>query len=93
MAVQTAATTFRQNIGSMTLTIFTFTAVTGADTFNTGLGTNLVGAIACNTLAGGTTVTVSGANANLGTGANAGIVTFTVNLAASPITLYCMSMS
>lgn len=93
MAAQTAASTIRENIGSITLHIFTFTSVTGADTFNTGLGTGLIAAFASGTLAGGTTVTVSGVNANLGTGANVGIVTFTTNLAAVPVTLFALSKS
>lgn len=43
MAVQTAATTLRENVGSLTLIIYTFTSVTTGDTFNTGLGGNIVG--------------------------------------------------
>lgn len=42
MAVQTAATTTRENSGSTTLIVFTFTSVADTDTFVSGLGTNVV---------------------------------------------------
>jgi len=41
MAVQTAATTLRENVGSLTLMVYNFTSVATGDTFNTGLGTNI----------------------------------------------------
>lgn len=86
MAVQTAASTSRENVGSLTLNIFTFTSVTGADTFASGLP-NVIGFWAQGTLAGGTTVTVSGVNVNN----SSGTFTFTTNLAAVPVTLYVIS--
>lgn len=43
MAVQTAATTIRENLGSVTLLIFNFTSVADGDTFASGLGSNIVG--------------------------------------------------
>lgn len=42
MAVQTAASTLRENVGSLTLIVFNFTSVATGDTFNTGLSTNIV---------------------------------------------------
>lgn len=42
MAAQTAATTTRESLGSLTLLMFTFTSVLDADTFASGLGTNVV---------------------------------------------------
>lgn len=42
MAALTAATTLRENTGSMTLLIFTFTSVLTGDTFASGLGTNVI---------------------------------------------------
>lgn len=42
MAALTAATTTRESLGSVTLMIYTFTSVTDADTFASGLGTNIV---------------------------------------------------
>lgn len=86
MAVQTAASTTRTNLGAVTLHIFTFTAVTGADTFASGLP-NVIGFWATTTLAGGTTTGTAGASANN----SSGTFTFTCNLAASPITLYVIS--
>lgn len=41
MAVQTAATTLRESLGSLTLMVFTFTSVNTGDTFDSGLGTNI----------------------------------------------------
>lgn len=42
MAAQTAATTIRESLGSLTLLIFTFTSVADADTFTSGLGSNVL---------------------------------------------------
>lgn len=42
MAVQTAATTLRENVGSLTLMMFSFTSIADSDTFDSGLGTNIV---------------------------------------------------
>lgn len=86
MAVQTAATTIRENLGSLTLHIFTFTAVTGADTFASGLP-NVVGYWAQDTNAGGTTVVDAGINVLNA----AGTFTFQPGLAASPVTLFVVS--
>lgn len=89
MAVQTAATVVRTNLGAVTLHIFTFTAVTGADTFVSGLGTQVIGSIAQATLAGGTTTGVAGVSATN----SSGTFTFTCNLAATPVTLWVLSNS
>lgn len=43
MAAQTAATTVRESLGSLTLLIFTFTSVATGDTFASGLSTNVIG--------------------------------------------------
>lgn len=43
MAAQTAATTTRENVGSLTLLTFTFTSVVTGDTFASGLSSNVVG--------------------------------------------------
>lgn len=88
MAAQTAATTIRENVGSLTLHIFTFTAVTGADTFASGLS-GIVSAIGTSTLAGGTTTGVSGVGVNV----SGSTITFTTNLAAVPVTLWVVSKS
>lgn len=42
MAALTAATTTRENVGSLTLLMFTFTTVSDTDTFASGLSTNVV---------------------------------------------------
>ena len=42
MAAQSAATTIRESLGSLTLMVYTFTSVLDADTFASGLGTNVV---------------------------------------------------
>jgi hypothetical protein len=42
MAAQTAATTTRESVGSLTLMVYTFTSVTTPDTFASGLGANVV---------------------------------------------------
>ncbi|MEK7180420.1 MAG: hypothetical protein AAB706_03005 [Patescibacteria group bacterium] len=43
MAAQTAATTTRESLGSLILMIYTFTSVVDADTFASGLGSNVKG--------------------------------------------------
>lgn len=43
MAAQTAVTTQRESLGSLTLLTFTFTSVATGDTFASGLGSNVVG--------------------------------------------------
>lgn len=86
MAVQTAATTTRTNVGELTLHIFTFTAVTGADTFASGLP-NVIGFWAVDTFQGGTTTTGIGVNVSN----SSGTFTFMVGTAASAVTLYTLS--
>ena len=39
----TLSTTIRESVGSLTLLIYTLTSVADADTFNSGLGANVVG--------------------------------------------------
>lgn len=88
MAAQTAATTIRENVGSLTLHIFTFTAVTGADTFASGLP-NVVAYWAQANNAGGTTTTATGVNV-----LNAsGTFTFQVGFATTPVILFVVSKS
>lgn len=86
MAALTAATTTRTNVGAVTLHIFTFTAMTGADTFASGLGTAVVGFWAQNTNPGGSTL-VTGVNVSN----SSGTFTFQNSVAATPITLYVIS--
>lgn len=88
MAAQTAATTIRESLGSLTLHIFTFTSVTGADTFASGIP-GIQSAIATSTLAGGTTTGVSGVGVNV----SGSTITFTTNLAAIAVTLWVLSKS
>lgn len=88
MAAQSAATTTRENVGSLTLHIFTFTAVTGADTFASGLP-NVIGFWATAQANVGTTVVGAGVNVIN----SSGTFTFAGNVAASPITLYVVSKS
>ena len=87
MAAQTAATTTRENVGALTLHIFTFTAVTGADTFASGLP-NVVGFWANSTLNGGTTLVTGCGISN-----SSGTFTFQMPVAATAITLYVVSKS
>ena len=86
MAAQTAATTIRENVGSLTLTIFTFTSVTGADTFASGLP-NVVGFWATSAFNGGTTTTGNG----LSVSNSSGTFTFCIGTAATAVTLYVVS--
>jgi len=89
MAAQTAATTLRENVGSLTLHVFTFTSVTGADTFASGLP-NIIGAWCNSTFNSGTTTT--GASASVNFDVSTGIITFSsIGTAASPVTLYTVS--
>ena len=88
MAALTAASTTRENVGSLTLHIFTFTAVTGADTFSSGLA-NIISALAGSSLAGGSTTGICGVNANFVS--STGVITFTMDLAAAPVTLWVLS--
>lgn len=86
MAVQTAATSTRENVGSLTLHIFTFTSVTGADTFASGLP-NVIGFWATAQANVGTTVVGAGVNVIN----SSGTFTFAGNVAASAITLYVIA--
>lgn len=86
MAAQTAATTTRENVGSLTLHIFTFTSVTGADTFASGLP-NVIGFWANDAFQGGTTTTGIGINVSN----SSGTFTFMLGTAASAVTLYVVS--
>lgn len=88
MAALTAASVQRESIGSLTLHTITFTAVTGDDTYASGLGTNVVGYIAQSNLAGGSTL-VTGCNV-LNT---SGTFKFQVCVAATAVTLYILSKS
>lgn len=85
MAALTAATTLRENVGSLTLHVFTFSAVTGDDTFASGLP-NVIGFWANDTNAGGSTLVV-GVNVKN----SSGTFTFQTSVAAHPITLYVVS--
>ena len=90
MAAQTAATVQRESVGSLTLHIFTFASVTGADTFASGLGTSIVGQPwATNTFSGGTTTTGIGTTAIN----SSGTITFQLATAAQAVTLYILSKS
>ena len=89
MAAQTAATSLRENLGSLTLHIFTFTAVTGADTFASGLGTGVVGFWATSAFKGGTTTTGNG----LSVSNSSGTFTFCIGTAATACTLYVVAKS
>lgn len=86
MAALTAATTIRENVGSLTLHIFTFTAVTGADTFASGLP-NVIAYWAGGNNAGGTTTTGNGVNVLN----SSGTFTFQVGFATEPVTFFVLS--
>lgn len=86
MAAQTAATNTISVWGDMKLNIFTFTSVTGADTFASGLP-NVVAYWAQANNAGGTTTTATGVNV-----LNAsGTFTFQVGFATTPVILFVLS--
>jgi len=86
MAVQTAASSSRENLGSVNLHIFTFTSVAPGDTFASGLP-NVVAAWACMTQATGTTTGVSGAGVNN----SSGTFTFSNDLTGVPMTLFVVA--
>lgn len=90
MAALSAATGYpiRENLGSLTLHIVNFTAVTGDDTYASGLGTNVVGFWATENLAGGSTL-VCGVNVTN----SSGTFKFQVCVAATAVTLYIVSKS
>jgi hypothetical protein len=89
MSALTAASTYRENVGSLTLHIINFTSVTAGDTYASGLGTGVVSAWANMTQATGTTTGVSGAGVNN----SSGTFTFANDLAAVPMTLFVVSKS
>lgn len=89
MAALTAATSTRENVGSSTLHIFTFSAITGADTFDSGLGTSVVNYWVASRFQGGTTTTGNGASV-----LNAsGVFTFCVGKAAGAYDLFVLARS
>lgn len=88
MAALTPSSVIRENIGSSTLHIVKFTAVTGDDTWASGLSTGVIGFLPVLNLAGGSTL-VCGANAT----ESSGTFTFQVSVAAKPLTLYVVSKS
>jgi hypothetical protein len=88
MAALTAASVIRENVGSLTLHVVSFTSVTGDDTWASGLSTSVVGFWANDTNAGGSTLVV-GVNVKNASGT----FTFQTSVAAHPITLYVVSKS
>lgn len=85
MAAQTAATTTRESLGSLTLMIYTFTSVIDADTFASGLGTNVRGFWANSESA--ETAGDEGVNVTNSSG------TFTLNLKTTgAVTLYVLAI-
>jgi len=86
MAAQTAANTFRENVGSLTLHIFKFTSVTGADTFASGLP-NVVGFWATSEFNGGTTTGGNGVSVSN----SSGTFTFCLDTAAIAVDLFVVS--
>lgn len=89
MAALTAASVQRESLGSLTLTIVRFSAVTGADTYASGLGTNVVGYWATQQANVGTTTTGIGANVLN----SSGTFTFASGTAAAAVDLYIVSKS
>lgn len=77
----------RENIGSRNLHIVKFAAVTGDDTYASGI-TSAIGYWANFELAGGSTL-VCGVNVTYAQ--STGIFTFQVSVAAQPVTLYIVS--
>lgn len=92
MAVQTAASVIRENVGSLTLHIFNFTAVTSNDTFVTGLGGAILGAFANSGFQGGTTPAVASLGVFNST-TTPGTLTLSGMTAASPVNLFVVSKS
>lgn len=88
MAALTASSVIRENVGSLTLHIVSFSAVTGDDTWASGLDTGVVGYWANDTNAGGSTLVV-GVNVKN----TAGSFKFQTSVAAHPVTLYVISKS
>ena len=89
MAALTASSTIRENVGSLTLHIVNFSAVTGADTFASGLGTNVVNFWATSNFNGGTTTTGNGISVSN----SSGTFTFCMGTAAASATLFIVSKS
>ena len=86
MAVQTAAATYRESLGSLTLLVFNFTSVTGADTFVSGLP-NVIGYWAVSHFNGGTTTTGNG----ISVVNSSGTFTFCLGTAATNVDLYVIT--
>jgi hypothetical protein len=89
MSALTAASINQENIGSLTLHIVNFTAVTGADTYASGLGTNVVSFWATSKFNGGTTTTGNGISVSN----SSGTFTFCMGTAATAATLFIVSRS
>lgn len=89
MAALTAASVIRENIGSLTLHIVNFSAVTGADTYASGLGTNVVSFWANQQGNVGTTTTGIGVNVLN----SSGTFTFASGTAAAAVNLFIVSKS
>jgi hypothetical protein len=87
MGAITAASTYRESMGSLTLHIFNFSAISGDDTFASGLGTSVVGFWCTDTMAVGSTVNAAGMNVSN----SSGTFTFAPALAASTGTLYVVA--
>ena len=89
MAALSAASVQRESVGSLTLQIVRFSAVTGADTYASGLGTNVVGYWAVNKFNGGTTTTGNG----IAVVNSSGTFTFCIGTASEAADLYILSLS
>ena len=89
MSALTAASTYRESMGSLTLHIVNFSSISGDDTYASGLGTQVVGYWAQDTQAVGTTVNAAGMNVNN----SSGTFTFAPALASTPGTLFIVSKS
>lgn len=88
MAAQTAASTTRESVGSLTLHIFTFSSVTTGDTFASGLP-NVIGFWATGTANVGTGTNLAGVNVTN----SSGTFTFSGSITALAMTLYVVSKS
>jgi hypothetical protein len=87
MGAITAASTYRENVGSLTLIVANFTTVTGDDTYASGIGTGVVAYWAQDTNAGGSTTADAGINVTN----SSGTFKFQPGLAASPVTLFILA--
>ena len=89
MAALTAASINRESLGSLTLHVVNFTAITGADTYASGLGTSVVSWWATSKFNGGTTTTGNGISVSN----SSGTFTFCMGTAAAAATLFIISKS